>query len=126
MKKTNFTERLNAINPVVQEAIKFIETAPIKNGQTIKLMKKGEDINEMPTVTRVDKHNCYDEFGVVSVSKPEKTVLPTEIVLHLQGKGEASDEKREVTLGDLGSYYVLDDYYTCLLADMISKKLSNK
>jgi len=123
MKKTNFTERLRAVNPIVEEATKFIETAPIKDGQTIKLMKKGDDINDVPMASRVDKHNCYDEFGVVAVSKPKKTVLPTEVILHLEGKGEASDEKKEVALSEIGNYYVLSEYDICALADMISAKL---
>lgn len=122
MKKTNFTEQLQNATTVTQKATKFIETAPLKKGQTIKFLKKGEDINEMPTVTRVDKHNCYDEFGVVAVSMPEDKIL-----IHLEGKGEASDETKIFPVIEINSsYYSMDDYYTCLLADMISEKLSKK
>jgi len=123
MKKTNFIERFNAINLIVQEATKFIETAPIKSGQTIKLMKKGDDINDVPMASRVDKHGCYDEFGVVAISKPNQKLFPTEVILHLEGKGEVSDEKKEVPLSEIGNYYVIDDYNICALADLVSKTL---
>jgi hypothetical protein len=120
MKKTNFAEQLQEASVVTQKAAEFIKTAPIKKGQTLQFYTEDvDDINEMPTVSRVDKHNCYDEFGVVAVSKPEDKVL-----IHLQGKGEASDETKVFPIDELGSYYLMDDYYTCLLADFISSKLN--
>jgi len=123
MKKTNFAEQLSDATKVVQKATKFIETVPLKKGQTIQLFVESdtEDINDMPTVTRVDKHNNYDEFGVTAISKPEDKIL-----IHLQGKGEASDEKKIFPIIELQNFYMIDDYYTCLLADMISEELSKK
>jgi hypothetical protein len=119
MKKTNFAKQLQEASVVTQKATKFIENAPLEKGQTLQFYIEDEDdINEMPTVTRVDKHNCYDEFGVVAVSKPEDKVL-----IHLKGKGEASDETKVFPITELGAYYSIDDYYTCLLADFISEKL---
>lgn len=124
MKKTNFAEQLQKATTVTQKATKFIETAPLKKGQTIQLFDEDtEDINDMPLVTRVDKYNNYDEFGVTAVSK---SFSEDQILIHLQGKGEASDEVRVVPAVEIGSYYMLDDYSTCVLADIISYELSKK
>ena len=120
MKKTNFLKQLEESKKLVRKATKFIETVPLKKGQTVQIFDaENEDINEAPLVTRVDKHNNYDEFGVTAISKPEDKIL-----IHLQGKGEASDEVKVFPITELGDYYQLDDYSTCQLADIISHELS--
>lgn len=123
-KKTNFLEQLQGVQLITSNATKFIETAPIKKGQAINLFaiakkkNKQTDINDMPTVTRVDKYNNYDEFGVIAVSNKDGVIQ-----VHLEGKGEAGDEKKVFPATEFGNLYMLDDYNTCLLADLISENL---
>jgi hypothetical protein len=118
MKKTNFLEQLQDATKVVRNATEYIENAPLKEGQTLKLLKKGEDINDVPMVSRVDKYSDYSEFGVIAISKSND-----KINIHLEGKGEVSDETKVFPIKELGSYYSLSEFDTCALADLISSKI---
>ena len=115
MKKTNFLEQLQNATKVVRIATEYIENAPIEKGKTLKLLKKGQDINDVPMVSRVDKYNEYSEFGVIAISNSDG-----KINIHLEGKGEASDETKIFPIKELGSYYSLSEFDTCALADLIS------
>lgn len=123
MKKTNFTQRLSK---VAQEALDFIEKS-VKKGKMIRLFTEQEReendniIYDMPNATYVGKHGDYSEYAVVAVSHPVKIVLPTEIILHLEGKGEESGTKIELPLNELGNNYQLSDVELCELADELSK-----
>jgi hypothetical protein len=118
MKKTNFLKQLHEATKVVRTATEFIGNAPLEEGETLVLQENSQDINELPMVTRVDKYSDYSEFGVIAISKSNN-----KINIHLEGKGEASDETRVFPLKELGCYYSLSEFDTCALADLISSKI---
>ena len=121
MKKTNFEKRLLAVE---QEAVDFLKKS-IKKGKAIRLYTEEEAeendniLYDLPNVTRVGKYSEYDEYAVAGLKN-----VDGEIIVELEGKGEESGTEKEIPFSQLGeSYYGIDGYNLCKLADEVSKRI---
>lgn len=117
MKKTKFLSQLSAITDKAEALIKNIP-----EGMNIVLIDTSDeenDINEVPIATKVGKYGDYDEYAIVSVQKKNGNVI-----LHLEGKSEASGEEVDLGFDDMGSFFVVDSANICDLADQLSEHLT--
>jgi len=120
VKKTDFEKRLLVIE---QEAMDFLKKV-IKKGTSIRLYteKEAEEndniIYDLPNATYVSRHSMFDEYAIAGLKNEDG-----EIVVELEGKGDETGTEKSVKLSDIGSYYQIDGYNLCKLADEISKLL---
>lgn len=115
MKKSNFSNRLNAVST---EAKEFIDKQVVEGKEIVFLTKEEIEkddtaIHDVPRLSSVGKHGDYQAFGITSIKWSKNGSVLTYF----------NDEKEqffEVLLNDLGNAY-LEDQDLCFLADLIEE-----
>jgi hypothetical protein len=118
MKKTTFLKDLQG---TVKKAREFIHAIP--DGKTVHLLPEEDEgndelIDQLPMVSRVDKHGFYEEYSVRRVTRKGD-----EIELNLWGRGETTWSEKDVAYSELGNYFQMSNDDICFLADQIAIQL---
>lgn len=119
MKKSNFSNRLNAVSI---EAKKLINKKVVEGKEIVFLTKEEIDenhtaIHDVPRLSSIGKHGDYQAFGITSIKWSKNGSV-------LMCFNDEKEEFFEVLLNNLGtssSNAYLEDQDLCFLADLIEE-----
>jgi hypothetical protein len=116
--KTNSMNFLKTLRDLINRAKLSINDCTEFNKGKIEFFKgipQGDEdaFYDLPTITNVDKHNNYSQYGVLSLEKIGK-----DIILHTMGRTEGDEGLKDFKLGELEN----DDMAViCEIADLAFK-----
>lgn len=113
---------IKTLRDLINRATLMIKDCVVINKGKIEFFKgipEGDEdaFYDLPTITQVDKHYNYTQYGVLSLEKVGK-----DIILHTKGRGD-NDELKDFNLSEMSN----DDMMAlCEIADLALKCIEVK